>query len=527
MSKMEKAVVMDIPLKGIKETDDWNRPMESADSEMEVLEASMARLGQLEDIIVRPLGAGRFGVISGHRRVAVARKLRWPSVRARVVEVPDDDSAQAWGFATNHARKPIGIFWEAMECRRLADKGMSPADIGVALGHGENWVKRRLRLDLAACKRFKAILDDAGIPVEGVHASNWEILGECDFKVWEYLERIFKEHEPAALARCVAKQGWLAGELWSAWTPVQGKPWSGVQRFEKSVICACEDCPHYGGTLAVLFPELEGVNSSAGKCSQRECVERKRLAARQAAKKEIHKTGWKGKVLNGDSLTKRELDDLKKCKSPVSAEVAVVFGGDKSGTWGFYRKIKELPKEAEPGGNADREAREAEWRKRDAANAAFIHHVEHILKAELPRSVDGVELPDRVFEALEALQADLRVMSKFGDFDLWTYCEDAPKRRAFNALARLVLFDVVADELMETIKDLERKANLEEVEDEDEEEDAKPSADETQDGDATGDGGERCKHCGEDGYCENDAEHGGGGYVCCHCADFEPAEDGE
>lgn len=523
MSKLEKAVVMDIPLKGIEGEDEWNRPMESADSEMEVLEASMARLGQLEDIIVRPLAAGRFGVISGHRRVAVARKLRWPSVRARVVEV-DDDSVPVWGFATNFARKPIGIFWEAMEVRRLADKGMAPGDIGVALGHGENWVKRRLRLDLEACKRFKGILDAAGIAVEGVHASNWEMLSELTEGNWEWLAYQPKAHGAQKWAKMLAERGWLVRALSYAWVNVVGKPWAGNDGGQG--LPKCEDCPHFGGQLAVLFPELEAVQSAKGCCSQLECVQLKRAAARAAAKKEIKKSGWKGKVVGDEKLGYAEMNNLKKCKQ-AQAEVAVVFGGDKSGSWGFYRKIKELPKEAEPGDFHS--ASMDKWNAANKAQEAFRKEMKQVLKAEIPRIVDGVELPERVVEALEAMRASLKTY----DPDIWTYCQDVAVRREVNAFAKLVLFDVVFAELRATILDLERQADLEESEEdeEDSDDDAPAPADEATKGrddeEDKGDkaDGPRCKHCGEDGFCTNPAN--GGGFVCCHCAGFEPADGGE
>ena len=142
------------------------------------------------------------------------------------------------------------------------------------------------------------------------------------------------------------------------------------------------------------------------------------------------------------------------------------------------------------------------------------------LKAPVPTIVDGVKLPDRVWTALDGMRAWIDSEAESGNFDLWSYCNWPLDRRAFHALAELTLSGDGFAELRAKILKLEKAAEIEEVPDEADEA-TKGRDDEEDKGD-----GERCKHADENGRCAN-PNMNGGGFVCCHCAGFEPADDGE
>lgn len=509
-----------IPLGQLTEREGWNRPLETADADLEVLEASMARMGQLEPIVVRPLGRERYEVVSGHRRLAAARRLKWKELAARVVEM-DDNSAQGWGFATNYARKPIGIFWEAVEVRRLLALGKSKADVAAEMGHSVTWVERRLALNLDACRRFaEEVLKELDIPIEKVHASNLEFLGEFSDSRWQSMVWTCKNWGEHA-ARHLAEQGSLSRELWGAWTRVQGKPWAGAQVDGEKSIPACEECPHFGGKLAVLFPELEAVRQAEGCCAQYECIKQKRLLAQAAARQEILSKGWKASKIRMVDKVRGGLAAWTKCKQR-QAEVAIIHVDDKSGTWGFYRKIQELPKEAEPGSESDRPKSNCAERQKgvDGFRKLVVEVLETAIPSDLPEGVSSL-----VYAVREYFNQD--------HFNIYSYCNLRWARRLFNALVVALLGDSEAETFKAKLLDCVKQSECEmrgEEEEEDDDEEADEEADEEEDqpkaDEDTGDGGERCVHCGEDGYCANESMNGGG-FVCCHCAGFEPAKGDE
>ena len=509
-----------IPLGQLTEREGWNRPLETADADLEVLEASMARMGQLEPIVVRPLGRERYEVVSGHRRLAAARRLKWKELAARVVEM-DDNSVQGWGFATNYARKPIGIFWEAVEVRRLLALGKSKADVAAEMGHSVTWVERRLALNLDACRRFaEEVLKELDIPIEKVHASNLEFLGEFSDSRWQSMVWTCKNWGEHA-ARHLAEQGSLSRELWSVWTRVQGKPWAGAQVDGEKSIPACEECPHFGGKLAVLFPELEAVRQAEGCCAQYECIKQKRLLAQAAARQEILSKGWKASKIRMADKVRGGLAAWTKCKQR-QAEVAIIHVDDKSGTWGFYRKIQELPKEAEPGSGSD--GPKSNWSERQKGVEGFKKLVVAMLNTDISARFSGVDLPEGVISLVNA------VCEYFihDQYSVYNYCNWPLTRHLFDALMVVLLgaggAKTLKTELLEFVEKAELEVRGAEEEDDDEEadeEEDQPKADED-----TGEDGERCVHCGEDGYCANESMNGGG-FVCCHCAGFEPAKGDE
>lgn len=378
--------------------EDWNRPLETPGAELEVLTASMKALGQLDPIVVRPLEGGEYEVISGNRRLAAAKRLGWGELEARVVEM-DEGAAKGWAFATNHARKPIGIFWEAVEVRRLREEGKTVGEIGEALGHSQGWVERRLALDLELCKRFAAeVLTPAGIPIEKVHASNLEILGEAPQGVWDWLRVMVLGTMKERYVRHLGQPQWLSGELLKDFKKVEGMPWSGAYKKGKRSEPACEECPHFGGKLAVLFPELEAVQSSKGCCTQRECIEWKQACARAAAKKALLPE-WVGNIAEEGKLPGGE-GEWTKCKE-ARAELAVLRTGENSGKVEYFKRKAAKEGEEDKRGQMDggmwcwtNEQREELQRRYDEVTA-------EVFDAPVPTTLEGVELPGAWVQLLE------------------------------------------------------------------------------------------------------------------------------
>lgn len=457
----------------------WNRPMETEGAELEVLEASMMREGQLEPIVVRPVAKGRYEVISGHRRLAAARKLNWATLEARVREMSDED-AESWGFATNFARKNIGIFWEAVEVQKLKEKGESVEQIVAALGHSDAWVRRRLLLNLEACKRFaKAVLEPTGVPIEKVHPTNLEFLGEVNEKTWEWLESL-KKRGADQLSRNLAEAGWLLRSIYSSFARVEGRPWSCAWKRGGREEPACADCLHYGGELQVLFPELEPIRWVKGMCGQAECVKWKQACALAAAKEAIKKCGWKGRVVLA-SKAPGGFSSWKRLKNEKTAEIAIIEdydgAGMECGEWGYYRKIQALPKETEPGTSG---TPGLSWQERqrveEEQNAKLSGLMAEVLKEGIPASVDGVELPGSVFEALKAFRRWVRRELEYPFY----YFQEGPLARNFGVLARIVVgaerAEAIEKQLVELAKEFEIEFEWEDDEAEEDVEDAPDTA---------------------------------------------------
>lgn len=460
---------MEIALEKLQASDAWNRPMETPGAELEVLESSMARLGQLEPVIVRPVGKDAYEIISGHRRLEAARKLQWRALKARVVEMGDDE-ARGWGFATNYTRKPAGLFWEAVEVQRRLAEGKPVAEVAGEFGRSEVWVRRRAALKLEACKRFaEAVLAKIGLPIEKVHGTNLEMLGEVPEEEWKWIGEL-PERWKEDLPSCLATQGWLLRQMSRLYTFCLGKAWAEARKSGSREEPACVDCPHFSQKLQVLFPEVEEWGWHKGSCAQKECIAWKQKVAVADAKKAIKADGWQGKVQTCSKVWPT-YNNLSKCKRG-NATVALVFEGDASGEWGYYRDIKELPKEREPGSGGAEEKdpamtqTEKPWEKEQRIDQEFDRLLDELLAAECPGTVDGVALPGAVLEFAAAVVAEMRWQVKDGNLAFWEYLNIASVRREIHAWARLVRGAGADEALRKEILALEAEAEYEEEGDE-------------------------------------------------------------
>ncbi|MEW5934656.1 MAG: ParB N-terminal domain-containing protein, partial [Bacillota bacterium] len=65
---------------------------EGTEEEVAELARSMASQGLIHAVVVRLLPGGRYQILAGHRRVRAAELLGWKAIRARVVDVPDEEA---------------------------------------------------------------------------------------------------------------------------------------------------------------------------------------------------------------------------------------------------------------------------------------------------------------------------------------------------------------------------------------------------------------------------------------------------
>ena len=456
MSEIVKIKLADV----IEDGDGWNRPLEEAEgAEMDVLVASLANMGQLTPIVVRPASKEKWRVVMGHRRVRAARKLHWKEIEARVTEM-DDEGAQGAAFAENYARKQVSIYWEAEEVRRWLARGDSQAQVAARLGRSAGWVKRRARLDLEACRRFKKeVLDPRGISMDEVHPTNLELLAECGPNVWEAFGKI--DSETDRLRRNLGRNDWLAGGfLREKFRRVWGQSWNAACEDPDTgrSFPDCEQCEHLAGALTSLFPEMDpyyfGWDPRA--CAQKECIAAKHETWRKLAEAEAKEKHPELAVVTGKKLSR---GDWVKCKPTHKNACIAVYDGDRSGVWEVVRPLKKVTGKAETGtaeqgeGQTESEEDYKKWKeeqdrlwKRTEANRVAVETLLEQVKTRLDEGREGRDPNMQVVHDALIGYADLLKLNL-----VYEEPEEDEFAEMVNGLARAVLTAGESADAAETV----------------------------------------------------------------------------
>ncbi len=115
------------------------------DDEIENLMSDMKKVGLIEPIVVRPVGA-RYEIIAGHRRTTAARLLGWAHIEAKITDV-NDDTAFTMRAMENLSRHDVDPVSEAVFVGTLMTKqNKSEADIAEIFNRSLQWVKQRLEV---------------------------------------------------------------------------------------------------------------------------------------------------------------------------------------------------------------------------------------------------------------------------------------------------------------------------------------------------------------------------------------------
>jgi ParB/RepB/Spo0J family partition protein len=131
-----------IPLAQIEPDPENVRRVAASDAAAADLRASMAAVGLIQPIVVRPVGvlaADRYVIIAGHRRFAAAMALGWTEIEATVREAPDD-LATMLQLVENTARADMVPIDQYEAITRLTGHGYSTAAIAAALNITERRV---------------------------------------------------------------------------------------------------------------------------------------------------------------------------------------------------------------------------------------------------------------------------------------------------------------------------------------------------------------------------------------------------
>ena len=183
-----------VPLSALKPAETNVRAVPAGDDAFEKLKASIRAHGLIQNLCVRPLGNGAngsYGVIGGLRRLAALKALAEDGdigtdtpVPCRIAGSDDDDTELS--LAENELRVAMHPADQVVAFRRLADEGLTAAEIGARFGMATTTVEQRLRLGglapeiIAAAREDRVNLEQmkafAGTADQGRQRALWERL---------------------------------------------------------------------------------------------------------------------------------------------------------------------------------------------------------------------------------------------------------------------------------------------------------------------------------------------------------------
>lgn len=116
------------------------------ESALEELAASVAEVGVLQPVVVRPLDDGRYALIAGERRWRAARRVGLTEIPAMVRTV-DDQASLTQALIENLQRQDLTPLEEAAAYQELLEEhGMTHEQVASAVGKSRPAVSNTLRL---------------------------------------------------------------------------------------------------------------------------------------------------------------------------------------------------------------------------------------------------------------------------------------------------------------------------------------------------------------------------------------------
>lgn len=116
------------------------------DEQIESLASSIREVGVLQPVVVRPLGEGRFELISGERRVRACRSIGLETIPA-VIRAAEHEAALQLALVENLQRQDLNPIERAQAYALYRDTfGQSPEQIAKKLGEDRSTVTNYLRL---------------------------------------------------------------------------------------------------------------------------------------------------------------------------------------------------------------------------------------------------------------------------------------------------------------------------------------------------------------------------------------------
>jgi ParB/RepB/Spo0J family partition protein len=203
------------------------------------LTASIARQGVQENILVRPIAAGRYQLVFGARRLRCAIAAGLTEIPA-IVRAFDDHQARRLTLADNLLRQGLHFLDQADALGGLVAEGWTLADIAADLGKPLSWAARRHRL-LNLTPAWRGLADRPPGWLATWSAADFEQIAILAPEAQEDL-LARQRHQ---IERCVTARE-LAQLVRSLTSDVAAFPWSPEDATLDPLAGACNACPHRG-----------------------------------------------------------------------------------------------------------------------------------------------------------------------------------------------------------------------------------------------------------------------------------------
>lgn len=129
---------------------------------LQELTASIQRYGLQTPITVRPLGEGRYGIVSGNRRFLACRMAGYTHLDAIVLPEAGPDVTER-ELLLRLTQGQMHYLEEADACRRLVEEGMTREQLARCLGRTPTLVSQKLRLT-ELDEELRAFLIEQALP---------------------------------------------------------------------------------------------------------------------------------------------------------------------------------------------------------------------------------------------------------------------------------------------------------------------------------------------------------------------------
>lgn len=152
-STANSELVSQLPVDAL-EDNPLNRFSMAEDEQFQTTLSSLKQDGFLDDVIVTPSGAGRWRIVSGHRRVAAARKLGKATVPCKVREYPDTLSELRALMGANLHRRNLTPFDLSRQLLVLRDELEKAGELPEGAKEQAERLAEESRLSRATVERY-------------------------------------------------------------------------------------------------------------------------------------------------------------------------------------------------------------------------------------------------------------------------------------------------------------------------------------------------------------------------------------
>jgi ParB/RepB/Spo0J family partition protein len=184
---------------------DQNVRQELVRGEVDALAQSIALLGQLTPVSVRPdADNGGYVLIAGHKRYAAIEQLGHSEIRAEIR--PDGDTEASERAAENIVRSQLNAYEEALAVKAMLDRGLSEDGTAQALGWPRQRVTARVRL-LELPERGQRLVGAGVIALSAV--DQLRAIGQVSAELLDAVIDYLADGNERAAERLAHQPGWV------------------------------------------------------------------------------------------------------------------------------------------------------------------------------------------------------------------------------------------------------------------------------------------------------------------------------